>query len=256
MFDIQMDEPDKDFRECWIAAAQHLHKQVDGGIQGWLKVEPQPPFLEHLSFRLGNQLFFIRIVDPENQLEIPGTHQGLLSVSEGCNGNACLMPMEKVAGEWRPVHVGWGLLKLPEENPFNPVDLVSDEKIIISDWELQDFAVQIVRNELESKGFKIMSWNGNPKVNPSVWYVGDNGPEWVIVKGVRYPDQDAQPPEDIDAIASRCATVSEIGNFASVTLANGEDPFDPDAATNGNFLPIYRGYGATVRYQGLQKLDL
>jgi hypothetical protein len=29
-----------------------------------------------------------------------------------------------------------------------------------------------------------MSWQGNPSVDPSIWFVGDSGPEWVVVRAV------------------------------------------------------------------------
>lgn len=61
-------EPPSDaFVECWQAALQHLNNMVQDGIQTWLKGSPTPPFREHLSFRLGNQLFLIRIEDVSGQ---------------------------------------------------------------------------------------------------------------------------------------------------------------------------------------------
>ena len=58
----------------------HLNTQVQGGIQGWLRAHPYPPFLEHLSFRLGNQLFFIRIVVDTN-ISGPGNMKGLVALA-------------------------------------------------------------------------------------------------------------------------------------------------------------------------------
>ena len=63
MYEIEMQEMSEAFLPCWKAAGIHLSKQVDGGIQSWLRAHPYPPFLEHLSFRLGNQLFFVRVED-------------------------------------------------------------------------------------------------------------------------------------------------------------------------------------------------
>ena len=42
--------------------------------------------------------------------------------------------------------------------------------------------------------------------------------------------------------------------FASNGAADNEDPFDPDAHDNGNFLPLYRGGGMLIRFQGLVRL--
>ena len=49
------------FHACWSAAGNHLNRQVEGGIKFWLRAHPYPPYLEHLSFRLGNQLFYVRV---------------------------------------------------------------------------------------------------------------------------------------------------------------------------------------------------
>jgi len=72
MYEISMSEASSEFTECWKAAGIHIQNQAQGGLRGWLKVDLNPPFLEHLSFRLGNQLFFIRIIDVDGQLETPG----------------------------------------------------------------------------------------------------------------------------------------------------------------------------------------
>lgn len=71
MHSIEMQEMTPDFMACWQAAGMHLNSQVDGGIHSWLRAHPYPPVLEHLSFRLGNQLFFVRIEDVSGNVEGP-----------------------------------------------------------------------------------------------------------------------------------------------------------------------------------------
>ena len=56
MHDIEMHEISEVFARCWRAACQHIQKHVQGPMSSWLKASLNPPFLEHLSFRLGNQL--------------------------------------------------------------------------------------------------------------------------------------------------------------------------------------------------------
>lgn len=60
MHTVETHEMTPAFYEIWRAAGQHLNSQVEGGIRSWLRAHVSPPILEHLSFRLGNQLFFIR----------------------------------------------------------------------------------------------------------------------------------------------------------------------------------------------------
>ena len=51
-----------DFIQCWYDAGSHLQHQVEGGPT-WIRAHLDHPIMEHLSFRLGNQLFFVRIED-------------------------------------------------------------------------------------------------------------------------------------------------------------------------------------------------
>lgn len=254
MHDIHMAEPTQDFARCWQAAGLHIQTQGQNAINSWLRAHLAPPILEHLSFRLGNQLFFVRIEDQDAELRVPGSLEGLFAIAEGCNGYTCLMPMRRVGQEWRAVLPGWGLKDARSGHLLDPVALVSDELIEMTDWELQDFAVQVVRQSLEAEGRQIMSWQNNPGVDPSLWFVGGQGPEWVVVRAVKYPEANASLPDNLGRVAESCARLSRKGNFASVAFANADDPFDPLAKSNGNFLPLYRGHGCHVRFEGLTSL--
>jgi len=254
MHNIEMQEMSPEFLECWQAAGLHLDKQVQGGINTWLRAHPYPPVLEHLSFRLGNQLFFIRVEDVDGKVEGPGSMGGLFSVSEGCGGHACLMPMKRkfFGRDWTADVPGWGLLDARSRTPISPFELVTDEKVEMTRWELHDFAVQVVRGQLEKDGYHLMSWQGNPDVDPSIWFVGDSKkPEWVVVRAVRYPEKEAARPANWGAIAARCAQTGDIGHFASVAFASADDPFDP---TGASAVPLFRGCGVHVRYEGLDRI--
>ena len=82
MYEIEMHERSEVFFPCWKAAGIHLSKQVDGGIQSWLRAHAYPPFLEHLSFRLGNQVFFVRVEDVDEKVRGPGNPQGFSRASD------------------------------------------------------------------------------------------------------------------------------------------------------------------------------
>jgi hypothetical protein len=254
MHKIHMDSFTDEFGYCWNAAGSHLQNHAQGAIN-WLKATLSPPFLEHFSFRLGNQLFYVRIEDVDGVVQSPGTLEGLLSVANGCKGHACLMPMKKMGNEWACVVADWGLLDTLTGKPINPVAFVSDKKVEMTDWELQDFAVQVVRNDLEKNGRKLMSWQSNPNVDPSIWFVGDRGPEWVIVRAARWPERDAAVPANIEDIAADCAPTGRTGHFAVVRAANTNDPFDPQAKQSGNFIPLVRGEGISVGYEGLKLIE-
>ena len=214
--------------KTWQAAALYLNKQVQGGIQAWLRSYPYPPFLEHLSFRIGNQLFFIRVEDVDGKVEGPGSRRGLNAVANGTRGHACIMLMKKkfLGGQWVPEKNGWGLIDASTEEIVDPFTLVTDEKIEMSSWEVHDMAVQIVRDHLAEQGYELMSWQGNPEVDPAIWFVGDSkGPEWVVVRATRYPQKQATRPQNWQSISDQCARMA---------------------------VPLWRGHAMHVRFTGLE----
>jgi hypothetical protein len=251
MHDINMSEVTDEFARCYQAAGRHLRAQVQEGIS-WLKADRTPPFLEHLSFRLGNQLFFVRLEPVDSPVPVPASREGLLSIARGCNGHPCIMPMALIGGSWTPDRPGWGLVDLVTGEPIDPIALVSAEPVEMTDWELHDFAVQVVRGQIVKDGGEIMSSQGNPAVNPSIWFVKDSGPEWVVVRAARYPAVAAAAPENMSSIAEGCARLSKIGHFASVAIASSNDASDP--STKSPRQPLWRGHGMTVRYRGLERV--
>jgi len=252
MYEIEMQEMSPEFFKCWQAAIKHLNKLVQGGIQSWLRAHPYPPFLEHISFRVGNQLFFIRLEDVNGKVEGPGSLSGLQAVADGNRGNACIMPMRKkyLGNEWVSDRSGWGLLDAATKETIDPFSLVTGEKIEMTSWELHDMAVQIVRDYLQNKGYQLMSWQSNPQVDPAIWFVGDSkGPEWIVVRATRYPSNKATRPANWQTIADQCAHMSIVGHFASVAMASSDQPFKSE---NEQAVPLWRGYGMNVRFAGLE----
>lgn len=251
MHEIEMHEMSEAFLPCWKAAGIHLSRQVDGGIQSWLRAHPYPPFLEHLSFRLGNQLFFIRVDDVDGKVNGPGNPHGFLTAARMANGRACILPMKKklFGSAWVADMPGWGLLDAETRRPIDPVALVTDQKIEMSPWEVHDMAVQVVRNYLGNQGFELMSWQGNPEVDPSIWLIGKTKrPEWVVVRAAKFPADNAARPSNWQAISAGCAKLSTTGHFASVAVASNEQPFESSEEAP---VPLWRGYALHVRFTGL-----
>jgi hypothetical protein len=255
MHTIEMNEISQAFFPCWKAAGLHLNEQVDGGIQSWLRAHPYPPFLEHLSFRLGNQLFFVRVEDIDGKVQGPGNPRGFITAAHAANGRACVLPMKKkfFGGAWVADQPGWGLLDPDTRRPIDPLALVTDQKIEMTPWEVHDMAVQVVRDDLEKQGFELMSWQGNPDVDPSIWFIGKSKrPEWVIVRYARFPANRAARPGNWQAIATGCSRMSPIGHFASVGIASIDQPF---GSAGEQPVPLWRGHGMHVRFTGLEAIN-
>jgi hypothetical protein len=244
----------EDFENCYNEAKKHLQYHVVGGLK-WYKLQPLQPFLEHMSFYFGNQLFFVKLEDVDHKLEETSTTKGLLLIAKRCKGHACIMPMRKCLGEWAPTEKGWGLLDAQTLLPVNPFELKSDIPIEMTDWELHDFAVTIIREEFEKAGIEVIEWFSNPDIDPSLWFVGETGPEWVVVRAARYPLKNAARPAHLQEVHKAFEHVGHVGYFASVLFTSLSETFDPQAEQNGNIAPLYRGEGLDVLFNGLELLD-
>src|SRR5712664_2312600 len=153
MFDVPADPPSDAFVMCARSAAPHIDNKIGasqlpwrhGPFSAWYKTNFKPPFVEHFSFRLGNQLFFVLVEDVDGRAPWPGTLEGLLRIADGQKGYACIMPMRCRIGErfveWIPETAGWGLLDANTGKSIDPLSLVTTEPIEMTDWEVHDIAV-------------------------------------------------------------------------------------------------------------------
>lgn len=251
MYRVEQEDPSTDFKEAWSTAGRHIQSQADTGLS-WLRANLNPPMAEHLSFRIGNQIFFVFVEAAEFNYE--SGRQLFSKVCSMAGAVPCLMPMEKWLGRWRPKHGGWGLLDASSRRQINPLDFVSDKLIEMTDWELHDFAIQVVCSTLEKEGKKVFSKQPSTEIDPSIWFEDKAGRHYVIVRAGRYPSTELPLPNNIPEIKRACLAMSKSGYFAPVIFANSQDPFDANAKSNGNFLPLYRGQGMYPKFTGLSAI--
>lgn len=159
--EIQIDarnyQPTQDFIDCYSVVINHLIIKSDNALV-LQKYHPAPPFLEHLSFHLGNQSFFVRLYDINGELEEPGNQDGTFKAGKLFNGIACYIAVDKVDGEWTIAADGWGMFlhkdrapDFPNDKPINPPTLITDEKIPLNDAEYHYKAVLGMMEMLSDK---------------------------------------------------------------------------------------------------------
>lgn len=248
---IQQEEPSEEFQSAWIAAGKHIQSQCDSGLN-WIRADLELPFIEHLSFRLGNQLFFVFIEAAEFRLA--DRYEGFINLSKLANATPCVLRMKKAIATYKPSEAGWGLTHAVTNQQVDPIALVSEELIEMSDWELHDFAINIVKGKLREEGKNVYSTCSDFGIQPSLWFEENGKDHWVVINEYRHPNVFTDPPEDIKKIAEFVSVRKATGYFAIVGIVNSSDPLDPDAHVNGNYLPIYRGHGMFVRFNGMQEV--
>ncbi len=215
----------EDFINCWNAAGRHLSLRVKDTGASWLRAD-LPCFREHLSFALGNQLFFIQFCDV-NQPENGWLALNRLEMAvEDANGIACLMPMENKSGEWHPVFDGWGLTDLTGETALNPVDLITDEPIEMTDWEIHDVGIQMVRNHLIENGWEINSWQSDLEVDPSIIAQKDDELHAFVVRNSNKGKEVGKRPENYKNITLQMADRGVSTKFVGLKVSAADDRFD------------------------------
>ena len=138
----------------------------------------------HTSFRIGNQLFFIHIVDLDDNMEQPGSIEGFISICERFQCLACLIPVRKKNNKWTIENLDWGLIDAKTGDVIDPYELVSDEKIVMSDYEIHEMGNDYVRYHIITKnlGYKVSSFIIDPDIIPSIIFNKENEQCCVLVK--------------------------------------------------------------------------
>ena len=225
-YEIQPFELTPDFEACWIAAGRHLNLRVRDAGASWLRAD-LPPFREHLSFALGNQLFFIQIMDADAPNNGWVQENRLNMAITDTNGIGCLMPMRRTGEDWQPVEMGWGLIDFRTKKSINPFDLVTDEPIEMTPWEIHDVGVQAVRGHLSSTGWTIASWQADLHVDPSVFAHKDGYFCGFVVRTSNKGPDRGERPENAARIADQMHARGWGAKFVGLKVAAHDDPFDP-----------------------------
>ena len=253
MFPVEFETASEDFVLCWQAAGVHLSEMNDLGRKRFIRASLTPIVLEHLSFVLGNQIFFIHVCDVNEEVQPPSPVKGCIYAAELGNGVPCILEMQKDENnDWVPANEGWGLKHAETNELINLQDYMTNEEVEITDWEVADVANLRVVKEIEESGGTILSTNSDPNVHPSIFFVDqDEIPKFVIVVTARYPNEPELDEDLIEKIKEGVSGFATSGYIAEVTLVSADDSFDPDAKENGNYLPLWRGAGYHQKFSGL-----
>lgn len=236
------------FIDAWRAAGTHLLELLGDRAQ-WLNTSPYNNMGTHLTFRISSTLFFV-FVETENRNF--GDSSDLFSYySSRANAIPCVIPMIKEQGLYVPQFDGSGLMHVPSVEVIDPFDFEKTELVEMSDWEVHDFAVQVVKDFIEKNGREIMNSQSNPDIDPNIWFRDEGEESYVIVGEVRYPEKRAEKPDNRDDYVNSPQLVGKKGFFASVGIANTNQQFSEDVK---EIVPLWRGQGMIVNFEGLEDL--
>ena len=269
-YQIDPSNPSQEFHRARNAAGvrlQEMFKKFGDRVEPqhdyrWIKSDLTWPSFDHLTFAYRNQVFSVLVDFIQNgrtsltQLDV----KRCVDASTEHNLVPCVFPVD--ARTFRPLKDGWTLSNLESGVSVVPDDFVDDVKVEMSEWELRNFSIQIVRDHIE-KNLKdtILSYCDVIGIDPQVWFEDQQGNRcWVIVRNFGLID--GSESSKFRGMETRNPQlVPYDGYFAAVSVASSEPvTLDLDAKLvplskrfDGSS-PIYRGDGFYVNFKGLERI--
>jgi hypothetical protein len=228
----------------------------------WIKAELTFPSFEHLTFGYRNKVFSV-LVDVLASGRSSLSAQARTRCCDAARHHdlvPCAFPVD--GRNLRPLASGWNLVHLADGRPVVPEQLAADQRAPMSDWELGNFAIQVVRQHVEQTGrARVLSYCDVPAIDPQMWIEDASGQRaWVLVRFLRLlRGNENQAFADFGARHPQLARFD--GYLAAVSAASSEPVlFDLDGSViplsrrfDGT-APLYRGDGFYVKFDGLQRI--
>ncbi len=270
--EIDRAEPSPQFLQARHVAGVTLQEQFNrlgGKVDSphdfrWVKTELTWPSFDHLTFAYGNRVFSV-LVDAVAAGRSGITRQAMDRFLEAtCENNlvACIFPVKTET--MRPSSIGWNLFDAVKLTPLDPEAFDMTGQILMSDWELRNFAIQIVRDSITRDGSsEILSFTDVLGVDPQVWFQdADGNRAWVIVR--HCPQIKGDEWQAYTGMVKENPQLRPYdGFFAAVSLASSAAfLYDND----GNHIPLserftgkaplYRGDGFHIKFDGLKRIHV
>jgi hypothetical protein len=230
--------------------SKHAGKLPESRDFRWIKSDLTWPSFDHLTFAYGNQIFsvLVEVIDNEESLL---SEQECQRCFDACVKNNLIPCVFRVSlRDMEPLLEGWNLLALETSLPIAPQELVTDERIEMSEWELRNMAIQIVRDNVAQNGGKVLSFTDVLGIDPQVWFEDNAGSRaWIIIR--HYPILSGEEGNEFVGIERQHRQLAPFeGYFAAVSMASSE-PVLYDR--NGGVIPLSRRFDGTAPlYRGDQ----
>lgn len=243
----------------------------------WLKPELTSPAFEHFTFSYKNAVFatLVDVVENGEHSLAPVDRQLLCDESAKYNLVPCVFEVRlerlvpghdglfsgKVAGSsgyrLSPAAGGWNLTHANSGGSIDPFLYGRDADTRMSEWELRNFAIGIVRKfGLEREGLVMDSFCDIPGIDPQLWFHKPGGHRaWAIVRFQGVLDE-AAAGEFAGFVHRNPHLAGYDGYFAPVSAVMADEVLldcqkrvIPLEKRYDGTAPLYRGHGMHVNYQ-------
>lgn len=250
---IDRPEPTEEFLQARRVALFRLQNQFNlkrGAAENphadfhYIRTNINYPTFDHISFGYKNKVFsvFIDFVDDSLTSLTPGEYvENLVNVAEDNNLIPCLFKIR--ISDMKPVADGWNLFHAVTKAQVIPEKIAGGEPVRISEWEYNNWAINVVMDYFDKDNGKILSFCDAPGILPQIWFEDKNNEKcWILVKHDVYPnipeiDEEFSPPSMILGFK---------GYFAGVSFCYADEEH-PEKQ-------LFRNSPAFVRYLGLQEV--
>jgi len=206
-------------------AGQHIQQFINSSPDyNWVKVEQTHPCFDHFNFKYKNKIFsvLVDIKNPEGKSFMPPEFiKRQLDESERNNLVPCTFPVvvdnpdEPALNTMKTFGDGINLFNTITSNVVVPESIGTDDKVLMSNWELHNYAILHVRSILKQKNVPVISFQDIPVINPQLWMIDNRGNKcWVVIRHYVGNEEASITPEDLTEITRRCFKFN--GYFCSV----------------------------------------
>lgn len=269
-YQIDPNEPSQAFLRARNTAGvclQNQFKKFGGRVEPqhdyrWIKADLTWPSFDHITFAYRNQVFSV-LVDLVHERRSSLTSQEIKRCVDACaehNLVPCVFPVD--ARSFTPLNDDWNLIHLENRTPLLPEDYIDDVKVEMSEWELRNFAIQIVRDHIKKsiKG-SVLSYCDVIGIDPQIWFEDQQeNRSWVIVRNyAQLTGGEGKEFTGIERSNSQLAPYD--GYFGAISVVSSE-PFTVDLDAKlvplskqfDGSSPIYRGDGFYINFKGLERI--
>lgn len=250
--------PEADYAEAFMMAGQHLQSCMDAaGLSRfrWLKMRPSRPAFADLIFALDQRVYAVILVAMTSQkkvaeaaasatFEIPQSQRELLmDECERYHLEPLVFPLW--TGIMQPLTTGWNLFSLRDMEQVDPTTAApADIPIAMSEWELSNFRVELVMQELKDNTLPIYSYQDIPGVYPNIWFRDETGQRACVAVVPASGAGDTSTPAEVVQMLRKLPPGLN-AYIARVGVSNADAPGTPPA----------RAQGLYAAYRGMEKLN-
>jgi len=208
----------------------------------WIRVEPMSPKFDDMSFAYKNKIFSV-LIDIKNSIHETLTKKERDTFLNECTSNnliPCIFPINTNDDLSLIDNEKWNLYDIRTNELVNPITVATDEKIVMSEYELNNMAIEIVKDYVRKRKMQIGSYNDILGIMPQIWFKDENQEtSWIYVTysiSKNFDDSSSTLEKLIKGMPQFNGYLAQVG----LICADSKLP--------------YRGSGFYIKFDGIKKI--